>query len=252
MNPSDANSPLATLRQLKELLDAGTLTPQEFEALKQKLVFGNEAVAPTAPAPASAPFIASPSVSEAFTPPTSFLAEEVPVSLPPTDNLAWPSAPAPPLVEGTAYPELPDEATERRNPLTLVFIIGGVLVLLGLVLYLALGNRSSDEHVTSTSQTAADSTAVAPEIGPQAQQITLPAATAPETVRVAPALPPATVPSQFRRDTVLAPASATTPAATAPAVSTPAPVKATPKAASPAPAPATTPADTATTKSGQP
>ena len=249
MNPSDANSPLATLRQLKEMLDAGTLTPQEFEALKQKLVFGQDPAAPTAPVATPAPFIASPSASEALTPPTPFPVEEVPVIATPIDNPNWLATPAPPLVEGTAYPELPTEAAEQRNPLTLVFIIGGALVLLGLVLYLALGNRSTDEHLTSTSQTAVDSTAVAPEVGPQAQQITLPAATVPETVRVAPALPPAIVSSQFRRDTVIAPASASAPAV--PAAS--APLKATPKAAAPATAPAATPAaDTATTKAGQP
>lgn len=52
-------SPLATLRQLKEWLDAGAITPAEFEVLKRKLLFSelNEpgAGAPPAAAPSSAP-----------------------------------------------------------------------------------------------------------------------------------------------------------------------------------------------------
>ncbi len=35
MSPSDAHSSLAALRQLKEMLDAGTITPAEFETLKR-------------------------------------------------------------------------------------------------------------------------------------------------------------------------------------------------------------------------
>lgn len=260
MNPSDADSPLATLRQLKELLDAGTLTPQEFEALKRKLVFGED---PAAPTPV-APIVLTPTaaLTAALTaappePPTPFRPEEAPAAPAPTKIADWQAIPAPLLVENPPYSPAPAEAAEQRNPLTLVFAIGGALLLLALVLYLTLGSRATDEHLTSTSQTAADSTAVAPEVGPQAQQITLPPATAPETVRVAPALPPPVVPNQFRRDTVVAPVPATvSPASTTPppaaAVPAPAPAKAAPKLAPATPAPAPTPADTAAGKSGQP
>ena len=52
MSPGSNDSPLETLRQLREMLDAGTLTPVEFEVLKQQLVFGPvPAVPPAAPAP---------------------------------------------------------------------------------------------------------------------------------------------------------------------------------------------------------
>ena len=56
-NPS---SPLDTLRQLKEMLDAGALTPAEFEALKQRLVFQAPTVliAPLTPPVAPAPLVA--------------------------------------------------------------------------------------------------------------------------------------------------------------------------------------------------
>lgn len=259
MNPSDANSPLATLRQLKEMLDAGTLTPQEFEALKQKLIFGNEPGASVTPV---SPIVPAPYIDELpHTPPTPLLDEEAPVILAPTPTTEWPMPAASLPAESTHYtpPTLVDEVAEQRNPLTLVFAIGGALLVLALVLYLALGNRSSDEHVTSISQTAADSTAVAPEVGPQAQQITLPPATAPETVRVAPAVPlPAA--SSISRDSVAASAPtattapatatpATAPTTTAAPVVTPTPAKPTPKPTSTPPA---APTDTAASKSSQP
>ena len=47
-------SPLDTLRQLKEMLDAGALTPSEFEALKQRLVFNEPLIALSLP-PAAPP-----------------------------------------------------------------------------------------------------------------------------------------------------------------------------------------------------
>jgi hypothetical protein len=247
MNPSDANSPLATLRQLKEMLDAGTLTPQEFEVLKQKLIFGDEPVAPASPMERIGP---TASTNEWVpTPPTPLLNEDAPVIQAPATTMEWPMPAASLPAESTHYTSPVDEVPEQRNPLTLVFAIGGALLILALVLYLALGNRSTDEHLTSTSQTAADSTAVAPEVGPQAQQLTLPPATAPETVRVAPAVPlPAA--SSFRRDSVVAPVPAATSVPVVPApATTPTPAKPTPKITPAAP---TTLADTAANKSSQP
>lgn len=248
MNPSDAHSSLATLRQLKEMLDAGTLTPQEFETLKQQLVFGQDAAKP---APAASPTPAAPAApSEAgasvpsASPPVAL--PEVPRPPAPVAPAAWQAAPAP-VLPPVAAATPPADIPERRNPLTLVFAIGGALLLLALVLYLALGGQGADEHLTSTSRTAADSTNVAPEIGPQAQQLALP--TAPETIRVAPAapLPAAPVPARFRTDS----ATATTAAAPqpAPATATTAPTKA--KAAEPAKN-AAVPADSVAAKTSQP
>ena len=223
MNPSDANSSLAALRQLKEMLDAGTLTPQEFEALKQKLIFGPPTAAEAAPTFSPVDFIPPVSVSEALTSaPVLPLEDSLPP--PPAETPDWLAAAAPPLVghsptsgveDDYAEEEAIDPGDNQRNPLNLVFAIGGALVFLAVVLYLTLGNRGPDEHLTSTTQTAADSTRVAPEIGPQAQQLTLPPA-APETVRVAPAAPPVAAPaaSQFRPDSA---ATAPTTPATAPA-----------------------------------
>ena len=223
MNPSDANSALATLRQLKEMLDAGALTPEEFEALKQKLIFGQAAatevpvavpLGPSSPEPATALPVVPP---KADLPPASATPEET----------YWLAATAPVPLESSPPDPLIEAPEERRNPLTLVFIIGGALVLLALVLYLTLGGTTPDEHLTSTSQTAADTTATAPEVGPQAEQLTLPPVV-PETIRVAPivraplAAPAAT---EFKPDSV-APAAATAPAV-APAKPVAKPVPAT-------------------------
>ncbi|MDJ0363696.1 SHOCT domain-containing protein [Hymenobacter sp. H14-R3] len=228
MNPSDAHSSLAALRQLKEMLDAGTITPQEFEILKRQLIFGLEpalpisqednssdsvlpldnelpdSILPEAPAPIPEATIAA---YDTIAPNPAELAAPPPAAAP--DWLAAPAASAPP-----AGPD-PRFAEESRNPLNLVFIIGGALVVLGLVLYLFMSRPAApDEHLASASQTAADSTAVAPEVGPQADQITLPPAVAPETIRVAPVARPV-VPaaaSQFKADSVAAPVVAPPPA----------------------------------------
>lgn len=271
MNPTppDSGSPLATLRQLKEMLDAGTLTPQEFEALKQRLIFGSlasglpdvgtvadrDASPHTEPVevpftPPAAPAPAANRPSEYLDTPGALTPEATPLLTPEPDWLAAPSSSpfAADAEQADAFEASSAEATERRNPLNLLFAIGGLLLFLAVVGYLALGHRTAgpDEHLTSTSQTAADSTAPAPEVGPQAEQLTLPPATAPETVRVAPALPPVTAPA-------LPADSATTSAATVP-TATPAPTTTAPKAAAPkatAPKPAATPAPADTTGSRQ-
>jgi len=265
------------LRQLREMLDAGTLTPAEFEALKQQLIFGpavanppgtdaapaeplmSGSVAPVesdtvavasaaalSPTPAAPADSLAPAVAASF----SELAAPFPVTANPADSPAAADAPveaAPPVVEevdtyappaavplrpqdwmaalapsmvpvieadrapAAADPPAPDEYARERNPLTLIFAIGGVLLLLAVFGYLLFGlPPKTDEHLTSTSQTPADTVRTRPETGPQSEQLTLPPVAAPETVRVAP-LPVArpVVPaaaSTFRADSVVAPA----------------------------------------------
>ncbi|GAB3836450.1 SHOCT domain-containing protein [Hymenobacter jeollabukensis] len=200
-------SPLDTLRQLKEMLDAGAITQDEFNRLKQQLLFGEtNAAPPAAPVDVPAEPVAVPPFS--FDAPTSVAGPHV--IPPPIDDPLLPpvAAPygAPPLEPvvidpGTHRPtEGPigsspvayeaDEPVEapRQSPLGMVLIIGGVVALLALIGYLVLGNRSS-ERLTSNSITAADTTAVAVEEGPQAAQLDLPPVQAPETVRVQPTIP---------------------------------------------------------------
>jgi hypothetical protein len=239
MNPADPHSSLNALRQLKEMLDAGTITPAEFEVLKRQIVFGVEPAMPLAPPaspepggpafaePASSPASADVSATylaaerEAVSPPEP---EFQPLATPPAAT-EWPATEA----SGQPYtdeeqPTEPEEAeAERRNPLNLIFAIGGLLVFLGVIAYLMLGRSNTpNEHLTSTSQTAADSTATTPEVGPQAEQLNLPPAAAPETIRVAPVVRPAPAQSasQFRSDS--AAAAVATPSATKVPAATPA------------------------------
>lgn len=227
MNPSDAHSSLAALRQLKEMLDAGTITPQEFETLKRQLIFGLEPALPLAPADSSSDLEEASAGSLA-----GDVLPEAPAPLPEATIAAYDTvapnpaelAPPPPaaLPDWLAAPAVsipsagPDShmAEEGRNPLNLVFIIGGVLVVLGIVFYLFMGRPAApDEHLASGSQTVADSTAVVPEVGPQAEQITLAPVAAPETIRVAPVARPVVTAAarQFKADSVVAPAAVPTP-----------------------------------------
>ncbi|MCA8831637.1 SHOCT domain-containing protein [Hymenobacter pini] len=234
-------SPLDTLRQLKEWLDTGAITQQEFEELKKKLVFN----ATTPPASAS------PDLPVSLSPPVGPLPGDYPVAAEPTTTIAPvedpllppvttepvpspvpPTPPAPPTaVPGFSHPleagrpgaspSQPDDfltpaapVTEEeyveeapytvpaKSPLGTILVVGGIVLLLALVAYLLLGNRES-ERLSSTTLTAADSVAVAPEVGPQAEQIDLPPAAAPETVRVAPVVPATPI------DTAATPAPAT-------------------------------------------
>jgi len=229
MSPSDPHSSLAALRQLKEMLDAGTLTPQEFETLKRQLVFGAEPALPL-PSPAQDTLAPTPAPEAPAPAPETTLAAYDAVApnpaelpLPPPANPNWLAAPAPVLASAEEEAEELPPAEERRNPLNLVFAIGGLLVFLGVVAYLMLGRPAQpNEHLTSGTQTAADSTAVVPEVGPQAEQLNLPPVAAPETIRVAPVVRPQVVPSQFSSDSAAAPAVASpTPAAPAPASKAP-------------------------------
>lgn len=244
MNPSDPHSSLSALRQLKEMLDAGTITPEEFEVLKRQVVFGAEPALPLAPpaAPgAETPTYAAPE-PPAPEPETTWAAYETaapnPAELPPPPPASpdWLAAAAPTLLP-TDEADLPP-LEERRNPLNLVFAIGGLLVFLGVVAYLLIGRPARpDEHLTSGTQTAADSTTTAPEVGPQSEQLTLPPAAAPETIRVAPVVRPAPATSQFSTDSTAVPAVAgPVPATTA------APASKAPAAKVPAAAPVVSPA----------
>ena len=228
-------SPLDTLRQLKEMLDAGALTPAEFEALKQRLVFGEGTSAPAASVATPAPEPTAPEPVPPIVPPPALVVEahspifkdrvasETLFGVPPVASNAseaeapgasadygLPSAgtpvspavvppPEPALtyvepVSGCVADEFPEApAPPARNPLALVLSIGGLLALLALVLYLSL-SRQPSEHISSLSQTAADSVAAPIETGPQAER--LPARTAvSETVRLAPAHPAPALPT---------------------------------------------------------
>ncbi|RFP63912.1 SHOCT domain-containing protein [Hymenobacter lapidiphilus] len=234
-------SPLDTLRQLKEWLDAGTITPDEFQTLKQKLVFAPATpdVAPEAAAPEfRSPELPEPAPTEPE-PSVAIVPGVVPETPPPPAPPVWPEpttvAPVemmPMLPPVTHFPAAgPNSGAEqeyveedaytapRKSPLMTIVVVAAILALLALVAYLLTDGRDS-ERLTSTSRTTADSVAVAPEIGPQTEQIELPPVAAPETIRVAPVVPP-----------VVAPTPADTAATEAPVAPTASPVPAAPAAA---------------------
>jgi len=194
---NNQSSPIETLRQLREMLDAGTITAAEFEALKQQLVFSAQAL----PAPAAEP------PAPDFTAPAVVLPAPAAQDSPMFEDAQLPDEPADsePLQPGVAPLEAPVAAAPRparsvaaanglddvqppaaRNPLNLVLAIGGLLVLLSVVAYLAFNQRDS-EHISSNTMTAADSLNVVEE-GPQAEPVEQPVAV-PETVRVVPLNP---------------------------------------------------------------
>ncbi|AHJ99108.1 SHOCT domain-containing protein [Hymenobacter swuensis] len=228
------SSPLDTLRQLKEWLDAGTITQQEFDVLKQKLLFPTAAPASPASAPPTAP---QPDLSVSLGQPIGAIPPAFPITPDPTATIAPiedpllppvttastgggpamavpPTPPAatpgfshpleagrpgaspsqedafitPAAAAGEEYVEEAPYTAPAKSPLGTILIIGGILLLLGLVAYLMMGNRDS-ERLSSTNLTAADSLATRPEEGPQSEQIDLPPAAAPETIRVAPVVP---------------------------------------------------------------
>ena len=229
-------SPLDTLRQLKEMLDAGALTPTEFEALKQRLVFSEPPAAPlvppAGPAASQPPVLPAepvPSVVEAAAsvapvePHTEFIEQPATTPTAPLPTARLSASPEPFITPGQfqqpqvkPVAEWPShEVTEadvppaRSSPLGLIIAIGAVLAFLAVVAYLSM-NRPSSEHISSTSQTAADSQAAVIETGPQAAPLPPAVATAPETVRVAPAHPapalPARPPAAVRDSAKIAPA----------------------------------------------
>ena len=201
-------SPLDTLRQLKEMLDAGALTLTEFEALKQRLVFSELLTAlplPLPPAVSDIPFppaVPAPAASEDVNvvPPYSsrFEAVEPPVTpssaaffvAPEVVPVSFPEPLAVPVSEWSsqALTEEADVLPARSSPLGLIIAIGAVLAFLAVVAYLSM-NRPSSEHISSTSQTAADSLAATIETGPQAEPLPQTITAAPETIRVVPAHP---------------------------------------------------------------
>ena len=186
MTPGSPSSPLETLQQLRAMLDAGTLSQAEFEALKQQLVFGAGAGAP-APSAADLPVVPVAVAAEEAAETSTQAAAALP-TMPPA-AFAPPAAPASAVVPDTFVVDSYEAAATSppTNYLSLTLSIGGLLLLFGLVLYLA-ANRHPSERIDSTSLTAADSTAVV-EVGPQATPLPPVPVAAPETLRLAPTNP---------------------------------------------------------------
>ena len=228
MDPS-LETALAELRQLRRDRQNGLLTDRDYDRRVAVLLQGQNAPAVLAllqaEGGASAPAVPppdAPAAPVAPRPTPEFLPSATPEFLPPPapvsrpvvkpESVLPPAPPPPPVpppsaVEDEAQAELAPPAAS--SALNYVLIGGGLLLLLLLVGYLLTGQRPS-EHLTSTSRTAADTAAGAPEVGPQAPRMTRPAVAAPETVRVFPKTPPALPPADSTAPANARPAPADT------------------------------------------
>jgi hypothetical protein len=184
-------SAIRSLQELKNLLDSGAITQQEYEALKKKIIFGSSSATPTA-APTPMP------TAHLVPHPEPLGADPV---APEYNNEAYvgyddgsrpPRSHNPDALGPEGVGEGEDLAQPRQKDMLVTILITlGVLLLLGLIAYQLMSNQNS-EKLTSTS-------------GPEE--------TAQDTVaRVAPpAAEPALGDGQITRDSVVAPASANTP-----------------------------------------
>ncbi|UOQ65585.1 SHOCT domain-containing protein [Hymenobacter volaticus] len=104
-----SSSPLDTLRQLRELLDAGTITPQEFETLKARLL-ADQLAAPAVP-PSAPPTVP---LNPTFTAPATTGSSVEPVRSEPVP--VPPIAPAPVPTPVEELPPLLDFFKQPQTP----------------------------------------------------------------------------------------------------------------------------------------
>ena len=150
-------SAIRSIQELKNLLDSGAITPQEYEALKRKIIFGPTG-ADAPPAPITPPVTRSivtdtptpaPIVVDPVTP--SYRNERIvpPVSPVPPVNVN-PVRPTEPVAPTAVNEDIYVEEKKKKDWLLTILITLGVLLLLGLIGYNLLSDSES-ERLTSTS-----------------------------------------------------------------------------------------------------
>jgi hypothetical protein len=144
-------SAIRSLQELKNLLDAGAITQQEYDTLKKKIIFGKSDSEPAAGTPLPTSHIA-PSPEQQRN--EAYVAYDNGARRPHNPDALGPEG----VGEGGDLAE-----PKRKDMLVTILVTLGVLLLLSLITYQLMNNQDSSENLTSTSrtETAAADTALA-------------------------------------------------------------------------------------------
>ena len=243
-------SAIKSIQELKNLLDSGAITPQEYDVLKRKIIFGNSAPGNGA-VPLTPPVAPGTGESRNIVPPPPPIRETPPVA---TENKPVtpeyrrtpqpePVAPVADTPEKTNYTLFGESGVEQsdapqeksRDWLLTILISLAAVLLIGLVAYWLISDKDS-ERLTSTS--GPDTEEVMPATGPTTNTETKPEAVTTESTdpgAIATTPTPENLPANAETPGAVVPPTTD---ANQPAEATP-PVQAT-APAQPAPTPRTT------------
>ena len=221
-------SAIRSIQELKNLLDSGAITPQEYEALKRKIIFGTPGAdantTPATPATPTTPISSRPIITD--TPlPTPVAGDPItpqyksepfvqPDPVPPTTSYHDTDTIGPEGVNEEVYVE----EGKKKDWLLTILITLGVLLLLGLIGYNLLSDSES-ERLTSTSGSENEELVADTATAPIET-----ASTRPDRIEAAGDTATATIPAP----PVTAPPANVAPADTQTTTSTPPPVAAAP------------------------